>query len=166
MRDYDRNERRKYRPLSQARGAATNSLTNEDNVSVSIEPRIDTDPIRLELHPSFHDPQCLDIEVYSERASVLGDELSDMLRDQDLENEGAVRFANSLTHVVVTGISAAGGLAGIATVLRAFFHRHNGKKIEVKTDGETTQINISGFSLEDAKQLVEKALNSRKDDEP
>jgi hypothetical protein len=133
---------------------------------VSAEPGIDTDPIRLELHPSFRDPQCLDIELYTEQASVLGDELSDMLRHQGLENDGAVRFANSLTHVVVTGVSAAGGLAGIAAVLRAFFHRHDGKKIEVKLAGETTRVSISGFSSEDAERLVEKALCSGKEDEP
>jgi hypothetical protein len=133
---------------------------------VNIETEIDTGPIRLELHPSSRDPQCLDIELYTERAGVLGDELSDMLRGQGAENEGAVRFANSLTHVVVTGVSAAGGLAGIATVLRAFFHRHDGKKIEVKVAKETTQVNVSGFSLGDAERLVEKALRTDKDDEP
>lgn len=132
---------------------------------MSIDPETGIGPIRVELHASFRDPQRLDIEVYAERAGVLGDELSDVLGDQGVENEGAVRFANSLTHVVVAGVSAVGGLAGIAAVLRAFFHRHDGKKIEVKVAGETTQVHVSGFSLEDMERLVEKALRSVKDDE-
>lgn len=131
---------------------------------MSIDPEADTSPIRMELHPSLHDPQRLDMEVYTERAGLLGDELSEMLRDQGVENEGAVRFANSLTHAVVAGVSAVGGLAGIAAVLRAFFRRHDGKKIEVKVTGETTQVNVSGFSLEDTERLVEKALRTDKDE--
>jgi hypothetical protein len=120
----------------------------------------------MEFHPNRRDPQRLDIEVYAERAGVLSDELSDMLKDQGIENEGAVRFANSLSHALVTGVSAVGGLAGIAAVLRAFLHRHNGKKIEVKISGETTEVSVSGFSLEDAERLVEKALRTGKDYEP
>jgi hypothetical protein len=88
-----------------------------------------------------------------------------MLNEQGVENEGAARFANSLMHVAVEGISTIGGLAGIAAVLRTFFHRHDGKKIEIKLAEKTTQISISGFSPKDSERLIQEAMRADEDGE-
>jgi hypothetical protein len=56
----------------------------------------------------------------------------------------------------VTLVSEAGGLAGAAAALNAFFQRHKHRKITVKANDR--EISIEGFSTQDTERLLKEAL--------
>jgi hypothetical protein len=60
---------------------------------------------------------------------------------------------SSLTGEVVAILGAAGGLSGMAAVLRAFFGRHKGKTVKFGKDGEVIQ--ADGLGVDDIIRLIE-----------
>ena len=66
----------------------------------------------------------------------------------------------------VYGLGALGGFTGLAKVLFAFFHQHDGKKWLCKIDGK--EVSAEGCSLEDAQHWIKAVLEQRAEptDEP
>ena len=63
---------------------------------------------------------------------------------------------------VVTILGAAGGLGGIAAVLKAFFGRHKGTKVKFGENGEVLQ--ADGLSIDDIIRLLDKCRESTSPD--
>jgi hypothetical protein len=63
---------------------------------------------------------------------------------------------------VVTVLGAAGGLGGIAAVLKAFFGRHKGTKVKFGESGEVLQ--ADGLSVDDIVRLLDKCRPSTSPD--
>ena len=58
----------------------------------------------------------------------------------------------------LAGFKAIGGLSGLGDVIEAYFHRHDGKTVQVKT--RTTEVTVTGAKLGDAKALIADALEA------
>ncbi|MDP9441421.1 MAG: hypothetical protein M3P34_04420 [Actinomycetota bacterium] len=112
-------------------------------------------PVVLDFHRSRAAPADLDIHVHTAHAWTVGGELREMLEEEGVEVRFA-GFADSVTHTIVTVVSAAGGAAGAAAVLKVFLQRHRHRKVTVKIEGK--EISIEGFSPEDTERLLKDAL--------
>ncbi|MFD7015290.1 hypothetical protein [Streptomyces sp. NPDC059928] len=101
----------------------------------------------------------------------IGFELAGMLReagidsrteDRDYRGSSAADWAG-LPGEVVTILGAAGGLAGIAAVLKTYFDRHTGKMVEFDETGEI--VKASGLSVKEIIRLIDARGQNGRDDE-
>jgi hypothetical protein len=118
-------------------------------------PKSHDTPIVLELRPSDSSPGNLDINIYTPHGWTVGRQLIEAFEQDGVEVQ-LTGFAHDVTHTIVTLVSAAGGLAGAAAALNAFFQRHKHRKITVKTSSR--EVSIEGFSTEDTERLLKEAL--------
>lgn len=140
----------------------TRQLAGDCNDSTRLRPRHTLDevqdeekspdtPLVLDLRssgPTFSD---LDIHVHTVHGWTVGQDLCGTFSAAGMEVQLG-GFADSVTHTVVTVLSAAGGAAGAAAALNAFFQRHRHRKITVKVDDQ--EVSIEGFSPEDTERLL------------
>ena len=112
-------------------------------------------PILLDLGPSGPTTTDLDIHVHTAHGWTVGEDLRDTLAAAGVEVR-FTGFADSVNHTLVTILSAAGGAAGAAAALNAFFQRHRHRKITVKV--EDREVSIEGFSPEDTERLLRSAF--------
>ncbi|AOX66246.1 hypothetical protein BJK06_11200 [Curtobacterium sp. BH-2-1-1] len=88
-----------------------------------------------------------------------GDEIRALLDEQGIDHGGILEHSagHELAIEAVHVLTNAGSLASLALVFKAFFHRHDGKKVVTK-DGEE----ISGYSRKQVEEMLE---TLRKDQE-
>ncbi|TXJ76448.1 hypothetical protein E2C11_22050 [Streptomyces lavendulae] len=70
---------------------------------------------------------------------------------------------STLIGVSVTILGAAGGIGGVATLLKVFFERNNGKKVTFGQNGEV--LGVEGLSADDIVRLLETLRDRRVEEE-
>nr|BFD88551.1 hypothetical protein StreXyl84_79520 [Streptomyces sp. Xyl84] len=70
---------------------------------------------------------------------------------------------STLIGATVTLLGAAGGIGGVAAVLKVFFERNNGKKVTFGQDGEV--LGVEGLSSDEIVRLLETLRDQRVEEE-
>ncbi|MGV9248061.1 ATP-dependent DNA ligase [Streptomyces sp. NPDC003710] len=70
---------------------------------------------------------------------------------------------STLLGATVTILGAAGGIGGVAAVLKVFFERNNGKKVTFGQDGEV--LDVEGLSADEIVRLLETLRDQRVEEE-
>lgn len=70
---------------------------------------------------------------------------------------------STLIGATVTILGAAGGIGGVAAVLKVFFERNNGKKVTFGQDGEV--LGVEGLSADEIVRLLETLRSQRVEEE-
>jgi hypothetical protein len=117
--------------------------------------------IVIRITPSFYD----DVDSLQLRfPPEYSDEILALLDEHGIaHNTGAEFHANPTDWIeILTGLggagAASGGLLGVAAVIRAVAHRHDGRRVVVKHD----EVEVSGFSTKDTEQLLKDAAKQQK----
>jgi hypothetical protein len=120
------------------------------------EPKSHDTPIVLVIRASDRSPGDLDINVYTRHGWTVGRQLVEALKQDGVEVQ-LTGFANDVTHTIVTLVTAAGGLAGAAAALTAFFQAAQASE----DHGTNKQRRGRGRGLldQDTEQLLKEALD-------
>jgi len=120
------------------------------------------EPAFLALEPG--PPGAADsLELYISPSLV--DDLLDLLdthhlrRSQVVHASGEPGLAIYLVYSVGGFGAALGGFTGLAAVLTALFHRHDGKRFTVTTGG--MEISVEGVSCKDAERWIQLAVDKQ-----
>jgi hypothetical protein len=119
------------------------------------------DLLQLDLRPA-HGDQLGAIELklstgyYGPPVEPYAKELNSQLEANGIPVGTPVHFAQTPSEILLYIIGPVGGSAGVAAVLRAFFHRYSDKEVKVTVNGEP--LVIKGFSPEDTERLLTTAL--------
>lgn len=113
-------------------------------------PCAETTLIRLVIDPGFPPQEELSLKVSPSAA----DELRLLLQEHGVFTGDAMQ--HDASHLLVLGGSIAGGLSGIAAVLRVFFSRHDGRKITLVRGDETFM--TEGLSPKETEAHVDRYL--------
>jgi hypothetical protein len=88
------------------------------------------------------------------------EEILSLLDDNGVDHNTALEMSAGpdewieVVNVLGVGVSSAGGLAGLAAVIKAFVHRHDGKRFVLKRG--KYEIEAAGYSEKQIKQFLEK----------
>ena len=83
-----------------------------------------------------------------------GEEILSLLDDNGIDHNTALEMSSGpeVWIEVVKVLGVTGGLAGLASVLKAFFHRHDGKRFVLKLGG--SEMEAAGYSKKETEQLL------------
>lgn len=83
-----------------------------------------------------------------------GEEILSLLDDNGIEHNTALEMSAGPEEwiEVVNVLGVAGGLAGLAAVIKTFVHRHDGKRFVFKRGG--AEIEASGYSAKKTERLL------------
>jgi hypothetical protein len=89
------------------------------------------------------------------------DELVALLNSHHLKHSEVFEFSagSDLIIYAVGGLSSLGGLTGLAKVLTAFFHQHDGKRLVFKVGDD--EYSAEGCSLKQAERWVTRVLEQK-----
>jgi hypothetical protein len=113
-------------------------------------------PVFLSLARGERHAESLDIHVHTKHGWTVGRQLEDEFQEQGVEVQ-FTGYTQDVTHTMITVVSAAGGLAGVAAALNSFFQRNRHRKITVKT--KKREVRVEGFSLANTERLLKEALD-------
>lgn len=85
-------------------------------------------------------------------------ELQQMLKAEGIFGGVAIQESADIPELAALFASFAGGLTGVAAVLRAFFGRHKNRSILVERGGTSYQ--LKGMSQKDMEALVDRLLET------